>query len=186
MPIGPGEHADLLRAIGRLLDSEGAESVQLVNNEAFLTISWRSKSRGNDERHYQDHNLEELRKAAKDSRGDIRIPTSPSGSLADLFRTLGQDLDRERADFTQIIQEADGLVVSGSIEGRYMRRKYFTSDLVASSQRRRAWRRGGPGAGASAEPNLSWPPTQEPPPTPGTGYQGPTDDDGPLARRLRR
>src|SRR6266542_56486 len=122
MPIGPGEHADLLRAIGHLLEVEGAEGVQLVNNEAFLTVSWRSRIRGDDERHYQDHNLEELRAWARDSRGEIQKGTR--GGFAELLRTLGQDLDREQADFTQILQEADGLAVSGSVGGRYMRRKY--------------------------------------------------------------
>src|SRR5581483_3867548 len=63
MPICPGENADLLRAIGRLIDSEGARELQLVNNEAFITVSWRSKSGGSDQRHFQDHNLEGLRRA---------------------------------------------------------------------------------------------------------------------------
>ena len=53
-------------------------------------------SQGPGERYYQDQNLEELRKWARDFRGDFR--QAPSGGLADLLRTLGQDLDREQWD----------------------------------------------------------------------------------------
>ena len=33
MPIAPGEHADILRAVGRFLDGEGAREVRLVNQD---------------------------------------------------------------------------------------------------------------------------------------------------------
>jgi hypothetical protein len=191
MPINPGEHADLLRAIGRLLDREAAEDVHLANNGAFLTLSWRSRIGGADERHYEAHNLEELRRWAREARGDSQ--QGPRGYFADLLRTLGQDLDREGADFTQIVQEADGLAVTGSAGGRYLREIYYAADLLTSSQRRRAWRDSsapiqdaGPPAGGSTVGDV---PRGDSTSTP---RRGPELDelmdaaDGPLLRRMRQ
>jgi hypothetical protein len=184
MPLVPGEYADLLRAIGRFLDGQAAEGVQLVNNEAFLTVSWRFKGGGADGRHYQNHNLEELRQAARDSRGDIR--EVPDGALADLLRTLGQDLDRERIDFTLIVQDTDGLVVSGSVGGHYTRKKHYVTELVASSRRRRDWRQGSAADGneKGRRPESPHSAITAEAGQPRADASG--DDDGPFARRLRR
>ena len=176
MPIRAGEAADLLRAVGRLLDSFDATTIQLLNGDAFLTISWQTKQGGPDERQYEERNLEDLRRWARDSRGDIQ--KGPPGGLADMLRTLGQDLDRERIELTQVEQDAEGLTVVGSLDGRSVRRRYLTLELRASSQRRREWRQEEPSSPRGPDTLRVPPRTEEP--------RRPPDDEGPLARRLRR
>jgi hypothetical protein len=191
MPINPGEHTDVLRAIGRLLDREAAQDVRLVNNGAFLTLSWRSPARGDDERHYEDHNLEELRQWARDARGDLQA--GPRGFFADLLRTLGQDLDREQAEFTQILQAGDALAVTGSVGGRYLRQTYYAAELQASSRRRRGWRQSAGAAESDPTREAAPPPAPahpiETPPAPSSqgNFRPPMDAaEGPLLRRMRQ
>jgi hypothetical protein len=182
MPIRPGEIADLLRAVGRLLDGEKATAFDLINNDGTLAIAFRTKGYGNDQRHYQDRNLEELRKWAKDSRGDMY--REPRDGYAEMLRTLGQDLDRAGSEFTEILQEGDKITVRGQIDGRQVEQQYLVPELLASNRRRREWRRApapqtdfrpGP-EGSPANPGLR--------PNP---RSGPADDGGgPLSRRLGR
>jgi hypothetical protein len=183
MPIAPGEHAALLRAIGRLLDAEFAENVQLVNNDAAVTLSWRKPGLGGEQRSYRQENLEELRRFAAQSRGTYR--GDQADSLAELLRTVGQDLDRERWKLTRLVQEPDGWVAEGWLNDRPITRKHLLRDLVASSKRRREWRRSTPPA------DLPVPPSKfEPPPPPGEPLRSNTwgvndrDEGGPLSRRL--
>jgi hypothetical protein len=190
MPIDPGEYTDLLRAIGRLLDREEAQDVRLMNNGAFLSLSWRSPTRGTDERQYEDHNLEELRRWAREARGDIQ--RGPREFFADLLRTLGQDLDRDGVDFTQIVQSGDALAVTGSADGRYVRQTYYAGDLQASSQRRRTWRQSAEateseavrGAVPAPEPAR---PVEAPPVSPSGGDLSDlmASAETPLLRRMR-
>ena len=37
-----GEQGDVLRAIGRFLDDEGASGIEIRAHEVFLAISWQS------------------------------------------------------------------------------------------------------------------------------------------------
>ncbi len=163
MSIAPGEHADILRAVGRFLNGEGARAVELMNQDAFLSVSWK-RGHGEDQRHYRDQELATLRNQAMQSRG--RPLQESRGGYAEILRTLGQDLDQRRGDFTQIAQQGEEFLVSGSEAGRYSRRTYRTSDLLANGRKRkelRGSRRETSGGGRQAE---RW------------------DDNGPLARRL--
>lgn len=171
MPISPGEHADILRAVGRFLDEQSATDVELVNQDAFLSLSWTRGGMAADRRHYIDRDLTALRDEAKLSRGtaggDVR------GGLAEIFRTLGQDLDQDHADFTRIAQQGGTIIVSGSVAGRYSQRRYPVGDLLASSRRRRV-RRGGPAPRPTVLPIADLP------------SQRVEEDGGPLSRRLHR
>jgi hypothetical protein len=133
MPIRPGEYADLFRAIGRVLEQQRASALHLVNHDAFVTVSWMSRSPQSEQRHYQDHQLDQLRQDARENRG--QRPKGSSAGLTELLRTLGQELDAHEWDVNQIVQLEDGLVVSGTRAGQYVRCKYFTTDLAAASRR---------------------------------------------------
>src|SRR5690242_11140103 len=176
MPVWPGEHTDVLRAIGRLLDLEGADGVHVVHGQGSLTVEWRSGVRS-DHRRYEGHHLAELRKSARGSRGELN--KGPDGGWADLLRTLGQDMDRDEIGLAELTHEADNLTVTGSVAGRPTSRTYSIPDLRASSQRRQAWRR------ATDDPPTGADSPGEQAPTRKSGITRPPDDEGPLSRRLR-
>jgi len=192
MPLVAGEFADILRAVGRILDAEFAEGMTLINNGNSLSVTWASKDKDltGDRRHYEEHTLAEMREKGKQARSGFS--QDPTGSFAELLRTIGQDLDRDRGDFTEIVQESDGLIVLGVLYGRPTRRTYLTSDLIVSSRRRREWRRDAPGAAPPPTSRLDGPPVRPRPaslPMPRPPEPPPPHDemdDGPLSRRLRK
>jgi hypothetical protein len=201
MAIPTGRYAELLRAIGRLLDAEFAEGIELINNPASVRISWRSKrlgAFGAEQRLYQDHNLAQLEQIAQQSRGTYRA--EPRENLAETLRTLGQELDREQWELAAIIQERDDLVVSGTVGGQPVRRTYRTADLLSTSRERRKGRGGSDSAmpasardsalpdaalpkaksGLDPRPRIDEPRASARSTLPGQG------NDGPLARRLNK
>ncbi len=133
-----GEQADVLRALGRYLDSQAATQVEIVNREAFLAVSWERRARGGEQRAYQEHELNNLRAQAREMRqGGVG---NPAGSLAELLRTLGQELDRHQVDINTIVQEPGGFRVSGVKGGRYYRELFNTGDLLMAAKRQRVTR----------------------------------------------
>ena len=64
----------------------------------------------------------------------------PGGHLAELLRTLGQELDRDGVDVSGIVQQEAGFLVSGTIEGRYTRKLYGNEELRELSEARRTAR----------------------------------------------
>jgi hypothetical protein len=178
VPITPGEHADILRAVGRLLDRVAAYDVEITNHEAFLTVAWQSLGKNGDRRNYQDHNLDELRREGHQARSGAG--REPRSGFAELLRTLGQDLDSLQAEFSQIVQRANGFHLSGVIGGRYLQQTYRTTVLLHASWQRRQDRRTGHPIGL--EPSVG------PAPLRAEGVLPRYDhglDDGPLSRRLR-
>jgi hypothetical protein len=126
---------DVLRALGRFLDAEGATHVEIVNHETYLAVSWEKQPPGAEQRSYMEHDLEELRAQARDMRQ--ADDGNPSGSLAELLRTLGQEIDNEEIDVNMIVQEEGGFLVSGVAGGRYVRQLYETEELLSSASQRR-------------------------------------------------
>src|SRR5581483_9535501 len=115
-----GEHADLLRALGRFLDQQQAGNVEIVNHEVFLTVSWEKQAGGAQQRAFQDIDVETLRAQAIALRkGNVR---NPGGSLAEMLRTLGQELDRDQAEVSTITSNRDSFTVSGVAGNRYFRK----------------------------------------------------------------
>ena len=133
-----GEQADVLRALGRFLDEQGASEIEIVNREAFLAVSWKQRTPGEGQRAYQEHELEALREQAREMRKGST--GNPLGALAEMLRTLGQDLDQKQVEVTTITQEAEGFRVSGTASGRYFRELYPTGSLLMNSKRRRVGR----------------------------------------------
>ena len=131
--------ADVLRALGRSLDAEGATQVEVINREAFLAVSWERRLHGGGEkRAYQEHDLTALMEQAREMRkGGVG---NPAGSLSELLRTLGQELDQDEVETNTIIQESDGFRVSGVQAGRHFRQLYTTGDLLLAAKRQRVTR----------------------------------------------
>ena len=142
--------ADVLRALGRYLDEQGATGVEIVNRETYLEVSWDQRDEGSDaqaQRSYVEQELEELRAQAREMR---QVGAgNPVGSLAELLRTLGQELDDEDIDVNMIVQEFDGFLVTGIAGDRYFRQLYERSELLAAAERRRV-ERGQTGSPASS------------------------------------
>jgi hypothetical protein len=137
----PGEHADVLRALGRHLDELGATGIEIVNHEVFLSVSW-AESVESEQRAYQEHDLEALRSRAKLLR---QSPSGdPGGSLAELLRTVGQELDRTNATLSGLTQEPDSFRLSGIRDGVYFRETYTIAELDQLRIERRAGRGSGP------------------------------------------
>src|SRR4051812_33128759 len=112
-----GGQADVLRALGRFLDEQGATGIEIKNHEVFLAVSWAQAGASAGQRAYQEKDLEGLREQARAMRKGNAGGT-PAGSMGELLRTLGQDLDEADVEVAGIAQEADGFRVSGSSRGR--------------------------------------------------------------------
>jgi hypothetical protein len=132
-----GENADILRALGRFLDDQGATTFDIVNHDAFLAVSWDRAEPGPQQRAYQEHQLRDLRAEARSLRRDAEAPV---GSLVELLRTVGQELDSETVELTSITRDATAFRVSGVLNGRLFQAHYRTKDLVALAAARRAGR----------------------------------------------
>jgi hypothetical protein len=134
-----GEQPDLLRAVGRTLDSLHASEIEITFREVFMSISWQSPAGGAQQRSFEDIELEALRDQARQMRGGL-ITNPVSGQLAELLRTLGQELSSEELEATSIVEEGDGFRVSGVARGRYVRQMYWKTELKRLSEQRRAMR----------------------------------------------
>jgi hypothetical protein len=92
-----GEWADVLRALGRALDEEHASHIEIVSHDVFLSVFWDQDAPGAEQRAYKEHDLSALRAQARELRSGS-AGGNPGGTLAELLRTLGQDLDRDVVD----------------------------------------------------------------------------------------
>jgi hypothetical protein len=139
-----GEHADILRALGRVLDEQKARNVEIVNEETFIIVHWERAPGDAEKRVFRENDLEELREQAQAMRQGVLRGNPSSGALAELLRTLGQELDRDQIEVSSILQDGIGFTVSGMANRRYLRRTYLTSELQGLSAQRRAQRGGAP------------------------------------------
>jgi hypothetical protein len=134
-----GDQADVLRALGRWLDDQGATGVQITDYDVFLSVTWANPdASAATHRAYQEHELATLRAEARRLRQ--AEPSVPSGPLAELMRTLGQELDLAELAASGIVQEPEGFRVSGVAEGNYFSRLYLTSELLELSAQGQALR----------------------------------------------
>ncbi len=141
-----GEQADVLRAVGRLLDDQQASHVEIENHEAFLTISWERYNGVAQQQYLQEVELESLRARARAMRQASN--RGLDGSFAELLRTLGQELDRQGVEVSTIVEDREGFKVTGLLQGRYYRDTFRRGQLVTLSGQRRTRRgRGRPGLG---------------------------------------
>ena len=143
-----GEQADVLRALGRLLDEHQASHVEVENHEAFLTVSWQQYNGVAQQQYLQEVELDSLRKRAKAMRkaGDRGM----EGTFAEMLRTLGQELDAQQVEVSTIIEDREGFKVTGLQQGRYYRDSFRRGQLSTLSTQRRSRRGRGPGLGTGS------------------------------------
>ncbi len=133
-----GEQADVFRALGRFLDEEGATNIHIIGQQLVLSVSWDPGGQSQEHRAYQDHDLDLLREQGRKMRQEST--GTPAGSLAEILRTLGQELDEAEFEAGGVIQDEKGFQVSGILGGRYANQLFLTGELQERSEARRAAR----------------------------------------------
>ena len=133
------DNAEILRAIGRFLDEAAVGTFEIVNQHAYVGVSWQTPDPGapRSQHAWQESELDELRASARALR---QGSTGPVGSLVELLRTIGQELDIEGVDLSSIRRDHRAFHVSGELEGKHFQAQYQTKDLVAIAAARRAAR----------------------------------------------
>jgi hypothetical protein len=138
-----GSKADVLRALGRWLDDQCAEGVQISFEGTYLRVTWDNSTSSDTNRVYHEHELDKLRAQARMlQRGAL---ANPFGELAELLRTLGQELDAAGIEPSAIVQDSLGFRVTGVANGTYYSEHYASSELREASEQRRAQRGGAAG-----------------------------------------
>jgi hypothetical protein len=132
-------NAEVLRALGHFLDEQGATTFEIVNYVAYLAVTWGMPPGGSlsGQRAYQEHDLRSLRAEARAMRQGSE---GPVGSLVELLRTIGQELDREGLEVSSVRRNERAFYVSTASGGRHRQYQYRTKDLVAIAAARRAMR----------------------------------------------
>jgi hypothetical protein len=143
-----GEQGDVLRALGRAVDEQGGRDIAIEARDGHLAVSYRVGAAESSSRYYQDYDLDALRAKAQFLRTG-GAGAARAGALAELLRTLGQELDEAGIEWTAVAQTAEGFRVSGVWHGQYHTQHVFRYELESSSAQRRAAR--GAGGGRPAE-----------------------------------
>jgi hypothetical protein len=138
-----GTQADVLRALGRLLDEGRAGPVTITSEELFVTASW-PDGRGAAYRAYAPDLLRARARAMRRGTGG-----RSSGARGELLRTLGQELDRGGIELIQVAERSDGFFTWGTADGQAVERVYSTGELQKLSIARQALRGSGHSTGAS-------------------------------------
>ena len=132
------EYGDLLRVVGRVLDMEAAEQIEIIQHPTCITLSWCNGKGPTLHRSYRDIGLTYLRRQARTLRGNGE--REPAREREELLRTLGQELDSRQLVVSGIVETARGYRVSGVADRRYVNELYTWSELRDASARQRAQR----------------------------------------------
>ena len=149
-----GEYADILRAIGRSLDTAGASSFEIRHSDGFMDLSWQDDGGTSTARTYQKIEVERLRDEARTMRSESH--PQPIGRRADQLRTLGQELDEQGVLATRILEDSAGLHVAGTRDGEHFSQSYTTATLAQASETRRAQRQAAAAALSGPSTRPSW------------------------------
>ncbi len=135
----PGEYADCLRAIGRLLEAQDAQPIEIQDHEDFLGVAWQGHTGNSQTRGYREYHLAELQAQARAQRGEHRRVAITD--WAERLRTVGQHLDGEAIILSSLVADRRGMRLSGLAGGRYLTHEYSPDELWGASKRRRLRRR---------------------------------------------
>ncbi|HZT05900.1 MAG TPA: hypothetical protein VFC51_02650 [Chloroflexota bacterium] len=143
-----GEQGDVLRALGRFLDEQGAAEIDIKLQGQSFAVTYKVAAERGGQVYYNDQDLDALRAKAQFLRSG-NPGVAGDGSLAELLRTLGQELDDAGVELTSLGQDADAFRVSGLKDGLYHTQPYYFYQLREASAERRAAR--GKGGGRTPE-----------------------------------
>lgn len=132
-------YADLLRAVGQMLDAEGAETVEIADDTFVLTVTWIDRH-GEEQVRTLDKmgDGERIRHDARRHRGSA-IHDTTKHIRGELLRTLGQELDLAESHLVRI-KEIHGFKVSIVENDRHIDRWYSHDELLEKSRARRMHR----------------------------------------------
>jgi hypothetical protein len=140
-----GEQGDVLRALGRSLDEERATDIEIVDQDSFIAVSWKTEALAEGVRSYREQQLATLRAQAQFLRsGGVRGAQNVE-SLTELLRTLGQELDDARMEMVRVTQVTGGFRVAGIRDGVYEVQTVYLGELRQASARHRLKRGTGGG-----------------------------------------
>lgn len=142
-----GEYSDMLRAIGRLLDLQGAHELEIVDDGPYLRASWQVTSGGRERRIYRAFELDRLRLESKLLRSGEAGGTAVD-SLSETLRTLGAELDRKECELLSVTQSSEGFLVSMMVGGGHVSRMYTPAEVTLLRLEQRSLRRPLPGRSA--------------------------------------
>jgi hypothetical protein len=130
--------SDLLRTLGRLLDSEAIEHADLRFEGELVTVS--STPPGGDRvlRTYVLNDLIVLSQQARTSRGRSSPPAVDR--LESRFRTLGQELGQTHFEVDRI-HVSTGVHVHGRLNGTRSERWFSQDELMQKDRQRKGFRR---------------------------------------------
>jgi hypothetical protein len=117
------------------VESEGGSSLQVVRYGSVLVVWWRAGDDSREERRFSERDLASLGEESRLLRGVAA--NCSSAHLAEVLRTLGQDLDTMRADAIGIVEEPDGFFLTASSSGGHLMRTYTAEEVLRLSQQRR-------------------------------------------------
>jgi hypothetical protein len=125
-------YAEVLRTIGRLMEAEGAQVVEIRDDDDLLTICWEDSTGQVHTRSYDLADLQQFVRGATRIRGHEKLV---HGELESLLRTLGQDLDREGIRLSRV-RETRGFQVQGLSDGHWVERCYSLDELRTKNRER--------------------------------------------------
>jgi hypothetical protein len=117
----PGQWETKLGWLGAFLAGQDARHVEIFNREKFVTVAW--------------ERMGASRQEAIFSPEDLARPWAPyklrpdSTNRSVLLGALGYEIDLVELDTASILEEEDGFVVTGSINGRYENRCFLYPEL---------------------------------------------------------
>lgn len=135
------DYQDVLRALGRHLDTAGSRDIRLIEQETGLTVQYRPAAdlaRGFQTLRVSDEELVALLRRAYQSRGKGRQPGGPANGLGlpyqEVLRAVGRVLDAEGLRDLRLVEQPHGMLIQVTQAGQ-RRREYRTYRLGTAQVR---------------------------------------------------
>jgi hypothetical protein len=128
----PG-YADMLRAVGWLLDCEEGHAARIELGDELVIVSWESAAGLRESRAFENP-------AGIDRLGEAARAADSLGERSELLRTLGQNLDHDSFPLSSV-RERGGFEVVGQRDDGTLRRWYSLDELRDHSRQRKFQRR---------------------------------------------
>lgn len=136
--LQPGEYADVLRVIGRWLDQQGAQNIEIIDQGEYIHASWDAAVTRRGPRLFRAFDLAHLRSEARVLRAGPQ--GVPSVGMAETLRVLGNELDQSGMELLSIRQTSDGFRLSAADGGRHESNEYSLEAIQQCIEAQRAER----------------------------------------------
>jgi len=133
--LQPGEYADVLRVIGRWLDQQGAQNIEIIDQGEYIHASWDADGTRRRPRLFRAFDLAQLRNEAR-----VLRTGSEGAGMAETLRALGNELDQAGMELLSIVQTSDGFRLSAADGGRHESNEYSLEAIQQCIDAQRAGR----------------------------------------------